>query len=440
MKKILSIILFILYIFPISAEDKVLNISVSSLDLTLNPFYAYTTTEAQYLSGIYEGLVSYNPKDLSPQPALAESWTLSDDKKTYTFTLRDDIFFDDGEKITSTTFRDSFIKLLTPGTKAEFASLLNIVKNAQKYRTKEITDSSLIGITTNGDKKLIITLEKRAPYFTKILCHHSFTPVPKELLNKKIWQFGEQQSSGPYVLKKYNDKIILSKNKKYWDKNNVYFDTINLLLYRDTDTATKDYNQGKIDWMTGNTINLDKVSDLNTLKVNPLFGTTYYYFNTTYKEYSDPEIRNAISLLVPWNKIRENQYIPAKSLVPTLPDFPQNSVESATNIEKAKEILKKKGYNNGKGISNLIISIPENAYNDDLIATLIKKSVEDNTEIKVEIKKVKYPEFFTINRTEPFTISTLSWIGDFADPLTFLEMWTSNSSYSYKPHSRYKCY
>lgn len=422
------IIVFTIISLTLYASDRILNISVSNTDLTLNPFYTYTATEAQYLNGIYEGLVTYNPKDLSPEPALAESWTLSEDKTEYTFKIRKGLTFNNGEEITAETFRNTFIKLLSPDTKAEFSSLLDIILNAQEFRTGKITDSSEVGIKTDGTDKLIIKLKKRAPYFTKILCHHSFTPVPESLLNKKVWETGDQLSSGAYILDREGDNIILQKNEKYWDSQNVYYDRINIIKYDDLDKSTKDFNSGKVDWMTEGTINLNSISNFETLKVNPLFGTTYYYFNPTYKEYKDKEIRKAISLLIPWNKIRENQYIPANSLIPSLTNFPKNLKEEEQNIEEALNILEKKGFPKGKGLSDIIVSVPDGTYADNLISLLIKQSVEENTEVKVVINKTKYPDYFTINRSQPFTISTLSWIGDFADPLTFLEMWTSNSN------------
>lgn len=236
------------------------------------------------------------------------------------------------------------------------------------------------------------------------------------------------KTSGPYLISKEEDRIILSRNKRYWDNENVYFDKINLILYTDEKLATDDYNKGNLDWLTDSAIDLNGVSDLVTLKVNPLFATTYYYFNPNYKEYKNKNIRNAISLLIPWNKIREKQYIPANSLIPTLSNFPKNLINEEQNIEEALEILNTQGYKNGKGISDLIISIPQNTYNDKFISELIKESIEENSEISVIIKETSYPEFFTINRKENFTLSTLSWIGDFADPLTFLEMWTSSSN------------
>lgn len=425
-KKIIIIFLSLLSI--IYADERVLNISTSSIDLNLNPFYTYTATEAQFLTAIYEGLVSYNPLTLIPEPALAKSWVLSEDKTEYTFFIREDIKFSNGEKITSETFKDTYIKLLSPETKAEFSSLFDIIENAMEFRTGAIEDPNLVGIKTDGDNKLIIKLKKRAPYFTKILCHHSFTPAPKSLLNKKLWREGEQLSTGPYIFTKKSDRIEFIRNNNYWDNKNVHYDKINILLYDDLDKAAEDFNRGNIDWMTEGTINLNIISNFETLKVNPLFGTAYYYFNPTYKEYKDPEIRKAISLLVPWNKIRENQYIPAHSLIPSLPNFPKNIKKDAQNIEAALEILEKKGFKNGKNLSKIILSIPDESYLDNFISQVIKKSVEENTEIEVEIKKTEYPDFFSINRKEVFTISTLSWIGDFADPLTFLEMWTTNSN------------
>lgn len=427
MRKALTIILTLVSL-SIYANNRTLNISVSNTDLTLNPFYTYTATEAQYLNGIYEGLVTYDPKDLSPEPALAESWSLSEDKTEYTFKIRESLTFHNGEKITADTFKKTFIKLLSPETKAEFSSLLDIILNAQEYRTGKITDPSEVGIRTDGSDKLIIKLKKRAPYFTKILCHHSFTPVPDSLLNKRDWKVGEQLSSGAYILERDEENIVLIKNEKYWDSSNVYYDKINIIKYDDLDTSTKDFNSGKIDWMTEGTIDLNGISNFETLKVNPLFGTTYYYFNPTYKEYKDEEIRKAISLLIPWNKIRENQYIPANSLIPSLTNFPKNLKEEVQNIDEALKILEKKGFPKGKGLSDIIVSIPDGTYGDNLISLLIKQSIEDNIEVKVVINKTKYPDYFTINRTQPFTISTLSWIGDFADPLTFLEMWTTNSN------------
>ncbi len=192
MKKNIIVFLILFPFFLLTAKEKVLNISVSSLSLTLNPFHAYSTSEAQYLTGIYEGLVSYDPKDLSPRPALAKSWRLSPDKKTYTFFIRENAKFSNGDKITAMTFRDTFLKLLAPETEAEFASLLDIISNAKEYRVGEITDKNLVGIKTEGENTLIITLKKRAPYFTKILCHHSFTPIHSSHINKKDWNYKVQ--------------------------------------------------------------------------------------------------------------------------------------------------------------------------------------------------------------------------------------------------------
>lgn len=434
--KIFLISLIFLCLFSIEAESKDFNIAVSSLELTLNPFYTYTADEAQYLSGIYEGLVSYNPRNLTPQPAMAESWTLSADKKTYTFNLRNNLQFSNGDKITSEIYRNTLLKLLNPDTHAEFASLLDIIDNAKDYRNGNNLDPNLVGITTDGDLRLIIKLKKRAPYFTKILCHHSFTPIHPSLLNKENWDMDDLITTGPYTIKKKEDRFILQKNSKYWDKDNVFFNQINIIKYSDSKIATEDYNSGKIDWLTDNTVNLNNLSDIETLKVNPLFATTYYYFNPTYKEYSNSEIRKAISLLIPWNNIREKQYIPANSLIPTLSNFPRNIINNKQNIEESLQILKNEGYQKGKGLSNIIISIPQNTYNDKFISKLIKKNIEQHTEIEVIIKQTPYPDFFTVNRDAVFTLSTLSWIGDFADPLTFLEMWTTGSNLNDSGFSR----
>lgn len=426
MKKALLILL--LGVSNLTFSQESLKISVSSLDITYNPYYTYTSSEAQYLTGLYEGLVSYHPQDLSPQPALAESWTLSEDKKTYSFTLREGINFSNGDPITSETFKESYIKLLTPETKAEFSSLFDIIEGAMEFRTGESKDPESVAISTPDKRTLVITLKKRAPYFTKILCHHSFTPVHPSLLNKREWNHNEVISSGPYIIKKRaGDRVVLGKNLQYWDRKSVSYKSIELITYEDHLKATTDYNRGKLDWMMYNR-DLTTLLDMDSLVVNPIFGTTYYYFNPNYKEYTDPEIRKAISSFIPWNKIRENEYIPAHSLIPTLDNFPKNRQKNEIKVEEALEILRSKGFEDGRGLSDIIVSIPQNSIKDREIAEIIQSSIEDNTLVKVTIKETPYPDFFTINRTEEFTLSTLSWIGDFADPLTFLEMWTKNSN------------
>lgn len=426
-KKILAILLSI-SILPAFSSEKTFNIAVSSLDLTLNPYYTYTADEAQYLTGIYEGLVSYDPLDLTPKAGLAESWEVSQDRKTYTFTLRENLTYNNGEPITAYVYYNSFVKILSPETGAEFASLLDIISGARAFRTGENSDINSLGIEVKDDRTLVFHLTQRAPYFTKILCHHSFTPVPPSLLNKREWDISEVLSSGPYTIERDDSQIKLTKNPLYWDSENIYYDTINIINYDDSNIATADYNSGKIDWLTDNTINLNSVSDLETINVNPLFATTYYYFNAEYREYKNTQVREAISLLIPWSSIRENQYIPATTLVPSLSNFPKNNLESIVDVEKALKLLQDAGYTKGRGLSDIIISVPEHSYNDDYIAKLIKSSVEEHTDITVIIKKTPYPDFFTINRSEEFTLSTLSWIGDFADPLTFLEMWTKDSN------------
>lgn len=428
MKKFFFKLFLLFNLIYLAGKPAEFNIATSSLELTLNPFYTYTANEAQMLTGIYEGLVSYNPKDLSPMPALAESWILSEDKKTYTFILRKNIKFSNGDPITAETFKNSFLKILNPKTDAEFSSLLDIIENAREFRTGSISNPNEVGISVEDDNKLVIKLKDRAPYFTKILCHHSFTPIHPNLLNTKNWTLNNVITSGAYTISQDEKAIVLKKSNNYWDKDNVYFDRINIIKYEDSNKATADYNLGNIDWITDNSVNINLINDLETLHVNSLFATTYYYFNTNYKEYKNDNIRKAISLLIPWNKIRENQYIPADTLVPALSNFPQNSVSNIQNIDEALQILEENGYKNGKGLSDLIISIPENTYTDGQISEIIKENIEKNTEIKVIIKETKYPDFFSINKKEEYTISTLSWIGDFADPLTFLEMWTSTSN------------
>lgn len=402
--------------------SKTLSVGIARYELTLNPMYAYSTTEAQLFTALYEGLVVYNPMSLTPEPGLAETWTLSEDKKTYTFKIRKGARFSNGDPITSETFRDTYLKLLHPQTDGAFAALLDDIKNAAAYRNGEITDPNLVGITTDGPENLIITLESRAPYFPKILCHHSFSPIHPSLLNKREWTGKDVISSGAYIMNENH----FTRNPYYWDNKQVYYDTIELKNSSANNSNTDLFNSNMIDWVMED-IQLPHPALNSAINVNYLFATNYYFFNCVKKPFNNPRIREGLSLLLPWEEIRETQVIPGDSLVPEIAGFPKNRSINTQDIKKGLEILNEEGYPQGDGIPEIIISIPD-SYADREISAIMKSAWEEHSNLKVSIKVTPFPDYFSYHTSENYTLGTISWIGDFADPLTFLQMWTSNSN------------
>jgi peptide/nickel transport system substrate-binding protein/oligopeptide transport system substrate-binding protein len=136
-----------------------------------------------------------------------------------------------------------------------------------------------------------------------------------------------------------------------------------------------------------------------------------------------------MALLLPWDEIRSEEiwYVPASTLVPELPSYPPADGITDSDREEALALLEEAGYPEGRGMPTLEISIPT-ALESDVVAQLMIESWEDALDVQVVANEVPYPRYFSYVEEETFMITTISWIGDFADPLTFLDMWTTGSN------------
>ncbi len=412
-----------------------------------NPLYTYSSTEAQLYTAIYEGLVSYDPYTLKPVPAVAEKWEISSDKKEFIFTIRKDAYYWDGTNITAEDFRKSWLKMLSPGENAEYAFLLDVIKGAEKYR-KEIKTAAApdnvntvgaaagkntvspeaeVGIIVLSKYKLKVILNTPAEHFLKILCHHSFVPVHPAFLDKRDWSdFSSAPGNGPYyILKKSPESILMVKNQLYWDEKNVEIPAIEILFIDDPDTTAKMFNNKEIQWATGN-FTSDSVADKRNIIFNPSFATNYYFFNCRIKPWDNPAVRRALLLSAPLEGIRNKNFIffPAATLVPPIPDYPEAAAFEKQDRDKAAKLFNETGEELPEEI---IIKIPE-SFESRRTASLMKESWEEFLNIPVKIEVVNYQNYYQELKKNDYTLGTVSWIGDFPDPLTFLQMWTSGSN------------
>ena len=181
----------------------------------LNPQITSYSSDAQVLNGLYEGLFSYNPLTLEPQYAICSDYKISRDKKRMQFTIRDEAKFSNGEKITASSVRDSWLQLLaTEG--APYASLLDIIRGAEEFRKGKI-DASEVGIYVTDEKTLSVYLNSPANYLPKVLCHAAFSVIHR---NPTVY-------SGAFMVENQTEKtLVLKKNPYYWDSQAPYLEQI----------------------------------------------------------------------------------------------------------------------------------------------------------------------------------------------------------------------
>lgn len=403
---------------------------ISPPEITLDPIHTFTSTEAQVYTALFEGLVTYHPFTLDPLPGMAERWEISSDKLTYTFHIRENAVYSNGDPVLAEHFRETWLTLIDPAQKAEYASSIDMVKNAREYRTGAIEDPEKVGIYADDEKTLRVVLAHPAAHFLKVLCHHSFAPLHPDMLKKIPSDSPEKLISNGafFIAERGSDYLLMKKNLLYWDKERVNLDKLRLVYKEDPGEITTLFNKGDAHWVDGN-INIDELQNQSAVVVNPLFSTSYFFFSAGDSPFADPGIRRAIALLFPWDEIRSSEYmyLPTDSLVPSFGSYPDVDGIPSRDVEEALRLLEEIGIPEGEGLPTVEIALPEGE--ESLrIGRLMKDAIEAELKVEAEISQYPFHTYYDILKEKPFTIGTLTWIGDFADPLTFLQMWTSDSS------------
>ncbi|TFG65388.1 MAG: peptide ABC transporter substrate-binding protein [Spirochaetales bacterium] len=432
MKRVLMLFVFLSLILTLASPretERELVVCFSSAEIGFNPLHAFTATEAQIYTALYEGLVTYNPYSLEPVPAAARTWDMSPDKKTYRFYIRQNARYWDGTPVRAQDFKDTWFSLLDPEEKAEYSFLFDIVKGARDYRLGVSSDPGLVGIRVISDAVLEVELENPSPHFLKILCHHSFVPIHPAMLHKTNWTiYNSIPGNGPfYIYRRTAEEMVLLKNQLYWDAGKISLSGIRVLFNDDPADVTSRFNEGEIHWAADG-LQFSLVEDNNAISANALFATSYFFFSNRRKEFKNPAVRRGLSLLFPWKEIRGTQYnfMPTETLVPQIPYYPK-AEGLGQNTEEGLRLLSEAGFPAGKGLPGIVIAVPENT--ESLrIAGLMAESLKSSLECEVAVETVPYAGYFELLKGDRYTLGTITWIGDFADPLTFLSMWTAESN------------
>ena len=392
----------------------------------LNPQVTNYSSDSQLLNGLFEGLFTTSPVTLEPQYAIAKDFKISRDKKRWTITLRDDVYFSNGEKITAESVRDSWLRLLT-NPNASYSSLLDIVRGAEAFRTGR-GNYDEVGIYATAENVLSIYLNSPANYLPRILCHTAFSVTHSD----------PRVFSGAYELEFVTErKYILKKNPYYWDRNNVTLERITFVQSENADENTWYYNTGAVDWVT-TIVNQQQLLDPKAIQINANFGTGFLYFRLTDKKpagstssnlWDYPEFRNAVLEAFPWDTMHKKYLIPATTLVYPLSGYPQ--IDGFDYTDAIEASLKMKDARQKYGVAQeeiipLVMHVFENEFSEE-DEKLLRQSLEP-LGVELTIKTTpSYLYYATIASSDADIVAT-SWIGDFADPLAFLELFHGGST------------
>ena len=382
----------------------------------LNPQITNYSSDSQILNGLYEGLFTTSPISLEPQFAIAKDFKISRDKKRWTFTIRDNAKTSDGSKITAQTVVDSWIHLQkTPD--APYSSLLDCIKGIKDYRENKISEEE-IGLKANG-QKLTVILNSPTAHLPRILCHHAFSVFTGNL----------EVFSGAYVLKEQDkNQLVLEKNKNYWDEQNVALEQVIIKISDDKKENSWLFNTGRTDWIT-TSFDTNSLINKNAIKISAIFGTTYLFFTCKNPVWNKAEFRNALLTAVPWDKLRSDNLIQASTLVYPLSGYPEVEGLTDYNEDEALELMEEARKNSGIGQDEkleITFGIADNEYMKSL-ATILKEAWNP-LGVELVTFKISDEQYLSSIPYLNYDIFSYSWIGDFADPLAFLELFREGST------------
>ncbi|WP_309385796.1 peptide ABC transporter substrate-binding protein [Cerasicoccus frondis] len=422
----------------------------------LDPHLVTGVTEHNILTALLEGLVHPHPKTLKPQPGVAESWDISDDGRIYTFHLRDDAKWSNGDPVRASDFVFAYERILSPKLAAEYAGLLYPMVNAEAFNTGELTDFSQVGVKALDDRTLQITLNDSTPYFLSLLTHYTWFPVhPPTILKhgdidqrESRWtRPGNYVGNGPFTLEKWrvHDRIEVKKNPLYWDREHIQLNGVHFLPFANLNAEERAFRSEQIH--ISYAIPTHKIApyeeaDDEALRISPYLGTYYYAFNTEKPPLNDARVRRALSLAIDRAGITQNitqaGQIPASHFTP--PDTggytsqTQFSLDLESNIAEAKRLLAEAGYPNGEGMRELEL-LYNTSESHKAIAEAIQYFWQETLGVKVRLVNQDWKVYLINRREGNFDVLRAGWIGDYNDPSTFLDLlssWNGNNNAKFK--------
>jgi oligopeptide transport system substrate-binding protein len=413
---------------PADAAVRELVVAYSPKKVNLDPLHTFTAMESQLFTALYEGLLINDPSTLEPVAGVAESWEASEKGRIWRFTLRAGAAYSNGDPVRAGDFVDSWLRMLNPDNRAEYSFLFDVIKGARAYRSGLVRDAKTVGVRAISDGVLEVELEKPAAHFLKLLCHISFLPLHPSLLKGTDWNDAATViGNGPFTLVKRTDaEMVLDRNARYWDAKNLGLDRIRIRFLDDASLATDQYFMGRIQWSTIG--QYDKLETRDRFEAFPMFATSFFYFTCDAAPWSDWRVRRGLALLLPWSEIRTSDFLFATDrLIPAIPNYPEVKGIAGQQIEEGKRLLADAGFPEGRGLPRLVIKV----FSDSTGAEIAGKFAEAWKRLAgldVVVRALAPDDFYPEMKKTDYAMGMSTWIGDYADPLTFLQLWTTGSN------------
>lgn len=427
-----------------AARDGILHFGNGSEIQDLDPQTVTGVPEHKVIMAVIEGLVSEDPVTLEPEPAVAERWEISEDRKTYTFFLRENARWSNGDPVTAEDFLLSYKRMLTPSLGGEYANMVyDFVENAEAYYKGEIDDFSEVGFRAIDPRTLEIRLRNPTPFFLRMIAsHYSWWPVPVKVIEKfggldrkgTAWTRPENFiGNGPFQLKSWipNKVLIVEKSPTYWDADRVKLNEIHFYPIDAIDTEERMFRSGQLHRTSEvplSKIDSYKRDNPESIRIEPYLSAYFYRFNVTKSPFDDVRVRRAFALAIDRESLVENVLrggqAPAYNYTPlAFPDYQPTARISGT-VEDARKLLAEAGFPGGQGLPSIEL-LYNTSENHRTIAEALQQMWRTNLGADIRLVNQEWKVYLDSQDTLNFSMSRSGWAADYADPNTFLEIFVT---------------
>jgi len=456
MKKLLVVLLVLavtltsLTACGFNSDPVVFNWNIGADPKTLDPGLNGASDGGDVINQTFEGLV--REKSGVVLPGMAEDWEVSEDGLTVTFNLRKNLKWSDGSDLTASDFVYSWKRAMDPATASEYSWIweyTNVV-GAEDFVLGE-GSADAVGISAPDDRTFVVKLSAPTDYFVSLMAFYHFMPVKQSAVEagaEGTWASDPEKvvSNGPFVLTEYTigEGLVLTKNDEYWNKKEVGIDTINGYFIDEATTAYQAYQNGEMDFLPSvPTAEIPRlIAEDPNFYVFPLLGTYYYSFNMDLDIWSDPLVRQALSLAIDRQKICDtlaSGQVPAAGVIP--PGFKDDKgndffetagtygLSTTAEVEEAQAKLAEAGYPGGEGFPEFTL-LYNTSEGHQLVAELMQEMFKTNLGIDCKLENQEWAVFQDTRTAGDFELARGGWLTDFMDPSGMLGIFVPGNAYN----------
>jgi len=414
----------------------------------LDPHTATILSDQNILVALFEGLTAIDEQSTAPVPAAAERWETSADGLTWTFHLRNGLKWSNGEPLLAQDFVESWRRALQPALAADNAWYLYAVKNAEAYNTGKLTDPALLGFAAPDDRTIVITLGQPTPYLPALLSLPAWFPINPWAVAKfggmekrsTAWtRAGNLVGNGAFTLKEWtpNVRILVEKNPHHWEAATTKLQQIAFIPIENPDAEERSFRSGQLHATFA--LPVSKIASWREkepakLRLDPTLQTVFLRFNTTKPPFDNPKVRRALALAIDRDTlartILQSSRQPAHSLTPLGTGGYAARATVGLDLETARRLLTEAGFPGGAGLPPIELLVR----NDELmprLAEAMQAAWQRDLGVKTTIAQVEQKTWIQNQQTLHYALSTAAWTADFPDPVTFLGLFTGDSSYNW---------